>query len=116
MQEYFELRDQLAGAYPNLTDWQRVAHDSHVDARTIVFAHVNATTAWANILAAVKTQERMTQFRNILERENRLLLPTFDIYATWLTTRRVSNVQISRSNKRETDSDDAITQFCWDVA
>jgi hypothetical protein len=58
----------------------------------------------------------MNEFRTVLERESSELLPLLEGYAAALKSRRLSSVQIRRPTRRETDSDDAITQFCWDVA
>ena len=116
MQEYFELRNQLADFYSTSTDWRRVAHESDIDAKQIVLEG-KPITVWTDILAAVRTQQRMSEFRALLERENSELLPVLDAYGAALGSRGPSSVQISKSTTLKTKGGgDAITQFCRDVA
>jgi hypothetical protein len=77
MTSYLELRKALAEAYPAVVDRRAAATDIGLDP-TKIELEGNASTAWSNILAAVRERRRMEEFRTWLKSEEERLIPVFE--------------------------------------
>jgi hypothetical protein len=78
--KYFELRRNLADAYPEPNDCRRVAQDIELNVAGLML-HGAPETTWSVILGAVRRERRATTLRAFLMREQASLVATFDACA-----------------------------------